>query len=137
MTILQYIRNRVSALVLKKKYYEQHYKMWDFIAAHIMQDSSKSLKDPHYIDDLKSSFIHNAVFQGDVYLFSDCYLCALYYGVLCKNGCRKCPLYNAQRCFCASTESLYFAVRNDLLTRKERAEYAGRIRDCVLFLGRK
>ncbi len=138
MNILQYVRNRIIIARLKKRYYKHHYKMWDFIAAHIMQDSSESLKDSHYIDDLKSNYVQHNALQKDMPLYNNCYLCTLYYGtVSIRAGCRGCPLYNEQGMFCSSTDSWYQAVHNDLLTRKERAEYAGKIRDCALKERRK
>lgn len=133
MTLLQKLHNKVLILKRRKEYHYMHYKMWDYIAEHLLYDSVDRLSDVHFINDLKAAFIKDN--NCDV-LFRHCFLCDLYSGTQEKD-CDGCPLYKLQGGHCTCSTSLYRIVQDSQNGRLIRIQAAITIRDCVLRKGGK
>lgn len=134
MTPFQKLRNMVLISIRRKEHYSMHYKMWNFIAAHLLYASDELLNDANYIFRLKKTFLelNNC---GDVYL--NCFLCDLYYGTLICNDCSKCPLHKLYDKPCADNTSPFSIVISRNYKRDTRIKAAKIIRDCVLRKGGK
>ena len=134
MTLFQRLRNKVLISIRRKKHYSMHYKMWDYIVAHLQYDSDELLNDANYIGRLKKMFI-KAYYNRPVYL--DCFLCDLYCGTQKCNDCGKCPLCKLQNTTCLNPNSLFITMHSRFNKRAVRVEAAKMIRDCVLRKGGK
>lgn len=133
MTLFQRLRNNVLISIRRKKHYSMHYKMWDYIVAHLQSDSDELLNDANYIGRLKKMFI-KAYYNRPVYL--DCFLCDLYCDKKCNN-CDKCPLCKLYNTTCLNPNSLFNIMHSRFNKRDKRIEAAKMIRDCVLGKGGK
>ena len=127
MTLFQRLRKKVLISV-RRKNYSMHYKMWDYIVAHLQSDSDELLNDANYIGRLKRMFI-KAHYNKQVYL--GCFLCDLYFDKS-EISCNDCPLYKLQHKSCLNPDSLFIIVYNRSNERDKRIEAAKMIRDCVL-----
>lgn len=134
MTLFQRLRNKVLISIRRKKYYSMHYKMWDYIVAHLQSDSDALLNDVNYIGRLKKTFI-KAHYDKQVYL--DCFLCDLYCGTQKISKCVGCPLCKLQNTTCLNPNSLFIIMHSRFNKRDKRIEAAKMIRDCVLRKGGK
>lgn len=134
MTSFQKLRNMVLISIRRKKHYSMHYKMWNFIAAHLQSDSDESLNDTDYIFRLKKTFLelNNC---GDVY--QNCFLCDLYYDTQKASECIGCPLHKLYDKSCSSDSSPFHIVISRNYKRDTRIKAAKIIRDCVLRKGGK
>ena len=128
MTLFQRLRKKVLVSVRRKKNYSMHYKMWDYIVAHLKYDSDELLNDANYINRLKNMFI-KAYYNKQVYL--GCFLCDLYSDKPAIN-CDRCPLCKLQNTTCLNPNSLFITVYSRFNKRDKRIEAAKMIRDCVL-----
>ena len=128
MALFQRLRKKVLISVRRKKNYSMHYKMWDYIVAHLQSDSDELLNDANYIGKLKKMFI-KAHYNKQVYL--GCFLCDLYFDKS-KIRCNDCPLYKLQHKSCLNPDSLFITVHSRYNERDKRIEAAKMIRDCVL-----
>lgn len=133
MALFQRLRRKVLISVRRKKNYSMHYKMWDYIVAHLQSDSDELLNDANYIGRLKKMFI-KAYYNKQVYL--GCFLCDLYFDKS-EISCNGCPLYKLQHKSCLNPDSLFITVHNRSNERDKRIEAAKMIRDCVLRKGGK
>lgn len=133
MALFQRLYKKVLILVHRKKYYSMHYKMWDFIVAHLQSDSDELLSDADYLCRLKKMFI-KAHYNKQVYL--GCFLCDLYFDKY-EISCNGCPLYKLQHIPCLRPDSLFTIVNSRFNKRDKRIEAAKKIRDCVLRKGEK
>lgn len=133
MTLFQRLRKKVLIPVCRKKNYSMHYKMWDYIVAHLQSDSDELLNDTNYISRLKKMFI-KAHYNKQVYL--DCFLCDLYFDKP-KISCDRCPLCKLYNTTCLNPNSLFITVYSRFNERAVRVEAAKKIRDCVLIKGGK
>ena len=129
MTLFQRLHNKVLISIRRKKHYSMHYKMWDYIVAHLQYDSDELLNDANYIGRLKKMFI-KAYYNKQVYL--DCFLCDLYCDTQKKSICVGCPLCKLQNTTCLNPDSLFITVHSRFNKRDKRIEAAKKIRDCVL-----
>lgn len=132
MTLFQRLRNKVLISIHRKKNHSMHYKMWEYIAAHLQSDSKHVLNNSKYITSLKRRFMEINHYKKEVY--QNCFLCDSYYGTL---GCRECPLYRLYGTSCLYDNSLFHTVCNINNERAIRVEAAKMIRDCVLMKGGK
>ena len=133
MTLFQRLCKKVLISVRRKKNYSMHYKMWDYIVAHLQSDSDALLNDANYIGRLKETFI-KAHYNKQVYL--GCFLCDLYFDKS-EISCGRCPLYKLQHASCLKRDSLFMIVHSRYKERDKRIEAAKMIRDCVLMKGGK
>lgn len=114
---------RIKVLLLKRKYYRLHYKMWDYIVDKLTIASEEELSNVDFIDELKFKY------TAGEYL-NHCYLCHICFYFL--NGCKSCPLYNDYGLVCSKDCSAYSIVTDINTSRTWRIKAAERIRDCVL-----
>ena len=128
MALFQRLCKKVLIFVRKKNNYSMHYKMWNYIVAHLQSDSDELLNDANYIGRLKRMFI-KAHYNKQVYL--GCFLCDLYFDKS-KISCNVCPLYKLQHKSCLNPDSLFIIVHNRSNERDKRILAAKMIRDCVL-----
>lgn len=133
MTLFQRLCKKVLISVRRKKYYSMHYKMWDYIVAHLQSDSDELINDADYIGRLKRTFI-KAHYNKQVYL--GCFLCDLYFDNS-EISCGSCPFYKLQHITCLSPKSLFIITRSSSNERDKRILAAKMIRDCVLMKGGK
>ena len=133
MTLFQRLCKKVLIPVRRKKNHSMHYKMWDYIVAHLQSDSDILLNDANYIGRLKKIFI-KAHYNKQVYL--GCFLCDLYFDKS-EISCNRCPLYKLQHKSCLNPDSLFIIVHSRYNERDKRIEAAKMIRDCVLRKGGK
>lgn len=133
MVLFQRLCKKVLISVRRKKHYSMHYKMWDYIVAHLQSDSDELINDANYIGRLKKMFI-KAYYNRPVYL--GCFLCDLYFDKS-EISCNGCPLYKLQNIACLNPKSLFITVHNRSNERTTRILAAEKIRDCVLMKGGK
>lgn len=133
MTHFQRLCNRVLIFTRKKKYYSMHYKMWDYIVAHLKFDSEDRINDTEYITKLKSIYIKTYYHHNQV--FMNCFLCDLHYSTILAGQCIRCPLFKLYGMTCLVDESPFRTVLNRKNERAVRVEAAKKIRDCVLRKG--
>lgn len=136
MTFFQRLHNRVLIFIRRKKHYSMHYKMWDYIVAHLLSDSEYMLSDPMYISYLKKRFLEINHYDEKL-VFQKCFLCDLYYGTLKASECTECPFYKSCGVSCICDNSPFRTVVNKDNERTARVEAAIIIRDCVLRKGGK
>ena len=128
MVLFQRLRKKVLIYIRRKKNYSMHYKMWDYIVAHLQSDSDELLKDANYIGRLKRMFI-KAHYNKQVYLC--CFLCDLYFDKS-EISCNDCPLYKLQHKSCLNPDSLFIIAHSRYNERDKRILAAKMIRDCIL-----
>lgn len=128
MGLFQKMRNKILISIRRKKHYSMHYKMWDYIVAHLQSDSDELLNDANYIGRLKKMFI-KAYYNRPVYL--DCFLCDLHFDKS-EKSCDGCPLCKLQNTTCLNPNSLFIIMHSRFNKRAVRVEAAKKIRDCVL-----
>lgn len=128
MALFQRLHKKVLMSVRRKKNYSMHYKMWDYIVAHLQSDSDELLNDADYIGRLKKMFI-KAHYNKQVYL--DCFLCDLHFDKS-KISCNDCPLYKLQHKTCLNPDALFIIAHSRSNERDKRILAAKMIRDCVL-----
>ena len=133
MALFQRLCKKVLISVRRKKYYSMHYKMWDYIVAHLQSDSDELINAADYISRLKSTFI-KAHYDKQVYF--GCFLWDLYFDKS-EISCGDCPFYKLQHTTCLSPKSLYIIMRSSSSERDKRILAAKMIRDCVLMKGGK
>lgn len=133
MTLFQRLCKKVLISVRRKKYYSMHYKMWDYIVAHLQSDSDALINDTDYISRLKETFI-KAHYNKHVYM--GCFLCDLYFDKS-EISYGSCPLYKLQHMTCLSPKSLFIIAYSSSNKRDKRILAAKMIRDCVLMKGGK
>lgn len=133
MTLFQKLHNKVLICIRRKNHYSMHYKMWNYIVVHLLNDSDELLNDTDYISKLKKMFLelNNC---GDIY--RNCFLCELYFGTQ-EKGCAGCPIHDMYVVCCTSVESLSNIVYDIKNKRGKRIKAAKMIRDCVLRKGGK
>ena len=119
---------RIKVLLLKRKYYRLHYKMWDYIVDKLTVASEEELGNIDFIDELKFKY------TAGEYL-NHCYLCHMCFYF--KEGCESCPLYKSTGMKCAWFRSPYFIVTDTDKPKTLRIKAAKKIRDCVLIFRRK
>lgn len=135
MALFKMLCDDVLISIRRKKYYSMHYKMWDFIVAHLQSDSDEFLSDAEYITTLKRIFIKT---HYNRQVFLSCFLCDLYYGTHREPPkCTGCPLYKLCGVTCLSNSSPFRKLCNRKNKRAVRIEAAKMIRDCVLMEGGK
>lgn len=133
MALFQRLCKKVLISIRRKKYYSMHYKMWDYIVAHLQYDSDALINDAYYIGRLKKTFI-KAHYGKQVYM--GCFLCDLYFDIS-EISCGDCPFYKLQHVTCLSPKSLFIIAHSSSNERDKRILAAEKIRDCVLMKGGK